>query len=325
LHQKRLKSRALYSFSKANTNFGQNNLNDKYEHTNWYYDIYDTYYNGTFNVKIEAPAGTNSSVCQDINSPHIPNMYFRIGQMSRSGGQYSRKDYDKNPYYFRFGRSVQSDFACGLTPKKLFQSFESSNSELDTNQVWEMDAKKSGDGFDISGKISTTVASYNNYFNYLTANSINVADECPDHFQIFALTAQNNATMAGKVTAGVANITWAFTDVMTKWKFTGSFNGTAWASGAKLVTSGSQPQTSGQAKRILDKDAEEEVKSWWAEHGKAVIGVVVGVVVLVGLKPQYLHTAREKNANISRFCSWSARSYSYAAESARTKLSTRKR
>jgi hypothetical protein len=274
-------------------------LNDKYEHTNWYYDIYDAYYNGTFGITIQAPEGTNSSVCQNVVSPIIPNMYFRIGQMSRSGGKYSRSDYDKNQYYFRFGRSVQSDFACGLTPKKLFQSFESSNSELDTNQVWTMDAKKSGDEFDISGKVSTTVASYNNYFNYLTANSINTADECPDHFQIFALTAQNNATMTGKVTAGVANITWAFTDVVTKWSITGSFNGTAWDSGAKLVTSGSQPQTSGEAKRIIDESA---VKSWWEEKGKIVIGVVVGVVVLVRHNPTVSNSASYKNTNFSRFC-----------------------
>lgn len=256
-------------------------MNDKYEHTNWYYDIYDAYYNGSFGIQIQAPEGTNSSVCQNVISPIIPDMYFRIGQMSRSGGKYSRKDYDKNQYYFRFGRGVQENYVCGFTPKKLFTSFESSNSELDTNQAWTMDAKKSGDGFDISGKISTTVASYNNYFNYLTANSINTADECPDHFQIFALTAQNNATMTGTVTAGVANITWSFTDVITNWSVTGSFNGTVFESGAKLVTSGSQPQTSGEAKRVVTgKDA---VKDDAKKVVKIAAGVVVVVVALVRL------------------------------------------
>lgn len=268
-------------FPLANSNAGQNNLNTKYEHTNWYYDIYDAYYNGTFGIKIQAPEGTNSSVCQNVISPIIPNMYFRIGQMSRSGGKYSRSDYDKNQYYFRLGRSVQNDYACGLTPKKLFQSFESSNSQLDTNQVWTMDAKKSGDEFDISGKVSTTVASYNNYFNYLTANSMNVPDECPDHFQIFALTAQNNATMTGKVTAGVANLTWSFTDVVTNWSVTGSFNGTVWDSGAKLVTSGSQPQTSGEAKRVGSTSA--DVKTDAKKVGTIAAIVVVVVVGVVSL------------------------------------------
>ncbi|TLD20977.1 hypothetical protein E2P81_ATG08641 [Venturia nashicola] len=265
----------------SNSNPGQNNLNDKYEHTNWYYDIYDAYYNGTFSITLQAPEGTNSSVCQNVVSPIIPDMYFRIGQMSRSGGKYSRKDYDKNQYYFRFGRGVQEDYACGLTPKKLFSSFESSNSQLDTNQAWTLDVKKNEDGFDISGKVSTTVASYNNYFNYLTANSLNTADECPDHFQIYALTAQNNATMSGRVTEGVANLTWAFTDVVTKWSISGSFNGTAFKKGAKLVTSGSQPQTSGEAKRIVTgKDATKDDAK---KVVKIAAGVVVGVVLLIAL------------------------------------------
>lgn len=115
----------------------------------------------------------------------------------------------------------------------------------------------------------------------MTANSINTADECPDHFQIFALTAQNNATMSGIVTEGVANITWSFTDVITKWTITGSFNGTAFDKGAKLVTSGSQPQTSGEAKRVVTGKA--AVKDDAKKVVKIAAGVVVRVVALVSL------------------------------------------
>jgi hypothetical protein len=227
-------------------------------------------------VNLEAPSGTDASLCTNVNGPTVPNVYFRIGQISRPGGFYNRKDYDKNQYYFRFGRSTAANYQCGLTPKKMFTSFESSNSNLENNQVWALDATKSGEQFNISGKITSSEASYNNYFNFLTANSNN----CPEHFQIYALSAKNKVTMTGSVDASIARISWEFTDTQTNWKVSGNFTGSWWDKGAKLDTSGTQPQTTGEAKRV---GRQYSAQSWWAKHGKVIIGVVVAVGVLVSL------------------------------------------
>lgn len=225
-------------------------------------------------MTLEPPA--SSSSCSKIVSQTINNAYFRVGELEKSNSTYSRKKYDTNQFYFRLGRSTSKDFRCPTTPNKLFTSFESSNSNLESRVVWKLEDKKSDDHFNISGSITTEKASFNNHFNYLTSSkpAENGSAACPTHFQVFALTKANNATMTGSVSASEAKLLWTFTDLNTHWTVKGNFSGTWWNQGAKLITTAAQPATTGQAVRIIPPR-----QSVWSKHrGYIVLGIVFGVV-----------------------------------------------
>lgn len=273
----------------AGNNAGQNNMNSRYTHTNWFYDIYDAYYNGSVSLKLDPPSGT---ACQGVETQSIPYSYFRIGQMSRSGAQYSRKSYDSNQFYFRLGRSTDgSGYACQYTPRKMFTSLESSNNGYDHLQVWTVSAKQNNGKYDISGSITSAYASENNYFNVLPFSSSNTTSDpnCPSHFAAATLTKDNKVTMNGTVDGTTANINWYFTDPATGWAITGTFNGTIWDSGAKLdlTNNPANPTTTGEAKRVECPDCKSDEgndESFFEEHEKSIIaGSVVGGVVFLAV------------------------------------------
>jgi hypothetical protein len=252
---------------------GQNNILTNYADANWFFDIYDAYYNGSITMTLTPPA--SQSKCSKITSKPINNTYFRIGAMERPGNStYSRKVYDYNNWYFRLGRNqIGSDYKCPVTPDKAFIGFESSNSNLETHVGWNLTGARSWGQHKISGVLSSDKASYNNHFNYLLS-----ADEeksgCPSHFQAFSLTQAYNVSMAGTASAAKVSITWSFTDVKTGWNVQGGFNGDAWSGGATLNVASDKPETMGQAKRVVPPN-----ESFWKKFGKIVIGVVVGGVV----------------------------------------------
>ncbi|KIW02442.1 hypothetical protein, variant [Verruconis gallopava] len=207
--------------------------------------------------------------------------------MSRTGGQYSRKDYDSNPFYFRLGRFTEGDsYSCQYTPRKMFASLESSNNGYDNLQVWTTTAKLNGDKYDISGSVTTTYANENNYFNVLPFASSNTTTEaeCPSHFYAATLLQDDKVTMNGSVSATSAEINWYFIDADLGWSVTGTFSGQAWDGGAKLDFSSNSPTpvTTGEAKRVNCDNCESE--TYVEKHEKSIIaGTVVGGVVFLSV------------------------------------------
>lgn len=260
-------------------------MNPKYRHINWYYDIYDAYYNGSVSLKLTPPPG---APCEKVETQAVPYSYFRIGQMSRPDGKYSRKDYDNNPYYFRIGRSNGAEGYCDYTPKKMFTSLESSNNGYDHTQVWTVKSAKDGQKFNISGNINTAYANENNYFNVLPFASSNTTREetCPSHFHAATMNKDFKVTMNGTVDEKNAIINWYFVDQESGWNVTGTFNGTWWDGGAKLDLSSSDslPATSGEADRVKCENCDDD-ESFVEKHEKKIIGgaVVGGVVILATL------------------------------------------
>jgi hypothetical protein len=252
---------------------GKNNILSPYINANWFFDTYDAYFNGSFTITLSPPANTPS--CQKTTSQLITNAYFRIGQLEiPTNLTFSRKKYDDNPFYFRFGRNqIGSRFACPTTPNKAFIGFESSNSNLEDHGVWKLNSTKANDGFNISGRVTTVKANYNNHFNYLPTKA-EQKPGCPSHFQAFTLTEAYNVSMNGTVTASLAKISWSFVDVRTMWTVQGTFTGVWWDQGAKLVVSQKDIVTTGQAKRILPKKV-----SFWSKWGSIVIYSVIGGLV----------------------------------------------
>jgi hypothetical protein len=217
----------------------------------------------------------SQSNCPKITSKSINETYLRIGAAERSGNEtYSRKVYDSNTWYFRLGRNqIGSSYKCPTTPDKAFIGFESSTSELETHVAWNLTGAQSWGHHIISGVLQSDKASYNNHFNYLLSTDEQKSG-CPTHFQAFALTKAYNVSMNGTAAAASASISWYFTDVKTGWHVQGNFNGNAWSGGATLDVSKSQPDTFGQAKRVVPPN-----ESFWKKFGAIVIGVVVGGVV----------------------------------------------
>jgi hypothetical protein len=240
--------------------------------SNWFFDIYDAYWNGSISMTLTPPSGSS---CSKLTSQTINNTYFRIGAMNRTGNAtYSRSTYDTvNDFYFRLGRNqIGSDYKCPSTPNKAFIGFESSNSNLENHVAWNLSGQQSWGHHIISGNLNSDKASYNNHFNYLLTTAEQKAG-CPSHFQAFTLTKANNVTFSGTVAAAKADISWSFTDVITKWTVEGNFTGAAWTEGATLNVATSSPETFGEAKRVTSNE------TFWKKFGKIVIGVVVAVVV----------------------------------------------
>jgi hypothetical protein len=235
-------------------------------------------------LKLTPPAG---APCESVETQAHPYSYFRVGQMSRPDGKFSRKEYDNNPFYFRLGRFNGAEGYCDYTSKKAFASLESSNNGYDQTKVWSVKSERSGDSFNISGSIDAPYANENNYFNVLPFASSNTTREltCPSHFYAATMNKDYNITMNGTIGEKTAIVHWYFVDVDTKWSVVGTFNGTWWDGGAKLDLSSpdSAPSTSGEAERVKCEHCEEE--SFVEKHEKKIIAgsVVVGVAIIAAL------------------------------------------
>lgn len=270
-------------------NPGQNNFNHKFRHTNWYFDVYDAYYNGSLQINLDPPAG---APCVPVSTTNVPYSYFRIGQMKRGGGKYSRNDYDSNKLYFRLGRTTNTDYSCQFTPRKTFASFESSNNGLDHQKVWDVESSLSGDNqYDLKGSITTQYANMNNYFNVLPFASSNTTNDerCPSHFYMPTLNNADEVTMDGQVNATGAKVHFKLTDSETKWTVNVVFEGTAWDQGAKLdfASKSAVPVTTGEAKRVecanCDNDDEdfEEAQEHKAHNKGMIVGAIIGGIVFI--------------------------------------------
>ncbi|KAF2419611.1 hypothetical protein EJ08DRAFT_702791 [Tothia fuscella] len=263
-------------------NSTRNTLSNSTANTNWVFDIYDAYYNGTFSVKLE-PDSNNQTIssCATFQSQKLNDGYLRIG--SSTHGNASRSKYDTNPYYFSFGRTFKGD--CPATPNKLFQHFESSNDNLEQPDAWNLTVAKKDNKFELAGSIGSGKASFNNYFNYLVnttdagfpAKNGTVKSNCPSYIKKRTMTSANQVSMKATIDATSATMSWSFIDPTTGYKVTGSFEGKIWKDGAHLDMSSNNIATTGQSKRIVPP----KPKNFLADNLKYFILAAVIVFILL--------------------------------------------
>lgn len=225
---------------------------------NWYFDIYDAYFNGSFSLVFDPPS--NQSQCPQVVSQVTPDAYLRIGQMSHDNR--SRKAYDSNPYYFRLGRTFPNQ-SCSSMPNNMYFDFESSNDDLLQSQVWTAKAKKapSGDAFELSAEITTTKANKHNYLNYdvfsKDFNGTNRSSSCPDGFYMRSMLMADGVSLTATVSPAGAQFSLTMSGSRARWEYwpvgwvaRGSFKGVWWDKGARLITTGQELATEGAAERI---------------------------------------------------------------------------
>lgn len=246
--------------------------------TNWDFDVYDAYYNGTFTLGLQ-PDANNSDLaqCLSLNSYTISDAYFRIGPQTRNG--LSRASYDSNPFYFAFGQT-QNSIQCPQIHNNLYASLESSNDLLVYGRPWVVQAvKKGSDTFQLTGSVTSPRASYNNYYNYLVNTTDteyqNTTDGCPVYFSKKTITSVNQLTMSATVDATGATVTWSFFDPDVGYNITGFFMGNWWMKGAKLDFSSSKIETIGQSKRVvtIPKTAIQKNLKW------IILGSIVAAII----------------------------------------------
>jgi hypothetical protein len=243
-------------------------------------EVFDVYYNGTFTITL-TPSASNNSVlgCPTLTSQTIPNAFLRLGPQTNHN--VTRSSYgDNNTYYFHFGRSLP-DEKCPYTANKAFVNFESSNDNLDHGQIWTLNQKKSGDTFALDGSLTSTAASYNNFFNYVvntTGSDAPYKSGCPPTFSIKTLLANSGTKMNATVSAAAASMAFEFTDPKTGYTIQGSFEGKHWEQGPKLLLTGEQISTEGEVPHVKPRAPK---KGFWGTYGKWI----VSSSVLLGLIP----------------------------------------
>ncbi|KAH7122282.1 hypothetical protein B0J11DRAFT_334744 [Dendryphion nanum] len=266
-----------------------NYMTTKIPTINWGMEIFDAYYNGSFSLTVTPPTSNSTFNCPELKSQTIPNMYLRLGPQSNR--DINRKNYgDENSYYFQFGRSI-FERDCPQTPNKAFVNFESSNDNLQQAQVWTLKQTKNGDKFDLEGSLTSNLASYNNYWNYVVnttgtdapyPNPVYPQIRCPRTFSLRTILANAGARMAATVTAKEAKMNFEFTDTEVGYKITGSFTGQHWEKGPKILFDKDTIQTTGEVPhvkpRVTKKSATDGFLKW----------VIIGVSIGVGLLAVYL-------------------------------------
>ncbi|PSN69025.1 hypothetical protein BS50DRAFT_586389 [Corynespora cassiicola Philippines] len=283
-----------YSYYYIEENYGLrkdvNYLSTLYPHVSWEMEILDAYYNGSMTLTLTPSAPNATYDCPELKSQEITDMFLRIGPQAR--GNVSRESYgDKNPYYFHFGRTIFKE-NCPFTPNKAFVNFESSNDNLQSPQIWTLNQKKSGDTFELDGTLTNTLASYNNFWNYLvnvttfyngsTAGSD--ADypvkTCPTTFSKKALRANTGAKMNATITATSADLTFSFHDEKAPgWTITGSFSGKHWEQGPRVLFDRDTIMTEGETVHVKPRAPKPGT---WDKFGKYVaIGAAVFVVLII--------------------------------------------
>ncbi|KAF2017176.1 hypothetical protein BU24DRAFT_145121 [Aaosphaeria arxii CBS 175.79] len=246
-------------------------------------EVLDAYYNGTFNVTLTPPSENSTYLeCPELHSQIIPNAFLRIGPQSRNN--VTRDVYgDENSFYFHFGRTLR-DAKCPLTANKAFVNFESSNDELHKSQGWKLQQTKiNGNEFELQGEFLSTVAQYNNYWNYVVNNT--GTDQgyplgCPHQFSMTTLSAKVKPRMSASVSVEEARMEFSFMDSNNGYLISGSFQGKHWTEGPKILFDKETIQTEGEVPHVKPRAPE---KSWWDKYGKYIIigGCILGILVLV--------------------------------------------
>ncbi|KAF2689335.1 hypothetical protein K458DRAFT_484090 [Lentithecium fluviatile CBS 122367] len=248
----------------------------------WQMEVTDTYYNGSFSMTLTPPSKNDTFDCPTLQSQTIPNMFLRLGPQSK--GNVSRAAYgDNNPYYMHFGRTIfEQD--CPKTENKAFVNFESSCDNLEQAQIWNLTANREGEKWTLEGELTSTVASYNNFYNYLvntTGSDNSYPTSCKLHFQIQSMLAKTAAKFNATVTPDKADLSFSFTDTETQWQVQGSFSGTHWEKGPKLLFSSDKIETEGQVEHVKPR-APKDRRLWIDKYLKYIL-IAVGVVVLIGI------------------------------------------
>ncbi|KAK5049435.1 hypothetical protein LTR84_004364 [Exophiala bonariae] len=193
------------------------------------YDL--AWYNGTTTLTLTG----NPSECPDVTFEPLKND-FGIGGVTVPGNaSLDRSKYDTNPYYFNFPSK---------TGKDIRVSFESSSDYYyDETQFWDLQATKSGDGYDLTGQWIGTRPSDNNYYHPTTA-CWNGGDFWPNngekssgetwHWDLTGHISPDSASVT-------IDMTWITQPDGIEWHTIIHYNGTAWTKGARLVTSGDAP------------------------------------------------------------------------------------
>ncbi|KAF1963168.1 hypothetical protein CC80DRAFT_531005 [Byssothecium circinans] len=253
---------------------------------NWALEIFDAYYNGTLTLTLTPPPSNATYNCPLLTSTTLPDAYLRLGPSSR--GSLSRSAYgDKNPFYFQLGRSIFTE-TCPVTPNKVSVNFESSNDNTENAQVWSLAApkKEGADTWKIEGSLSSTKASYNNYWNYIVnttgAEATYPKRTCPTVFSLRTLLANTGAKMNGSVTAASADVGFSFLDPETKWTVSGAFSGKHWGKGARVVFDKEGIVTEGQAAEHVKPRKPAGRRSFMSRYGKYIF-IAVGVVAGLGV------------------------------------------
>lgn len=247
----------------------------------WEMEVLDAYYNGSFSITLGPSSNSSKSDCPQVKSEEIKDMFLRIGPQSR--GNVSRETYgDKNSYYFHFGRTI-FDVDCPKTPGKAFVNFESSNDNLEHAQVWTLTQAKNNDKFTLGGSLTSSFASYNNFWNYIvnTTADTTYPSRCPSKFSLRTLTSNTSATMNATITASSADLSFSFTDPETHYTITGSFSGKHWETGPKILFDKDAISTEGQTEHVKPR-ARKDRRMWIDKYGKWVF-IGVGVVVVIFL------------------------------------------
>jgi hypothetical protein len=169
-----------------------------------------------------------------------------------------------------------------------FPRFEtnSSNSFFYWGQYWTLDAVKNGDGFDISGNLTTTKAGGE------TDLLINFPPGCPEgstgvSYEKSPLVASDQVSMAGHVSSQVANVIFTISNFSMRDDGNGqqiqlpgelkfNFTGVWWADGAALVTTEPYPKSNG-----VKAKPPPNAHISGAQLGRIIGGAIGGVLFLV--------------------------------------------
>lgn len=233
-------------------------------------EVLDAYYNGTFTLTLTPPSSNITySACPTLKSQTIPNAFLRLGPQSNRN--VSRQSYgDKNSYYFHFGRTISGE-NCPYTANKAFINFESSNDELENPQAWTVSQKKNGDKFELGGELTSTLAQYNNFWNYVvntTGTDSPYNASCPTLFSLRTLMAGTGAKMNATVSASEASMQFEFTDTQFGYVISGSFTGQHWAEGPKILFDKDAIQTEGDVPHVKPRAPK---KGFMEKYGKYIV------------------------------------------------------
>jgi len=209
----------------------------------------DAMYNGTVKVKVDGCG------IQTFQSPW--NYTLRVGGTGPvSGTNITRSHYDMNSVFLAITYYVPDDdsAADNMTSTADFE-IQTSTSELEYGQPWDVKATTSGDGYDISGHLVSN--RYNDINQYLTSSINNCSGfytgwDYKTHFLIQDCNVEY-ANITGHVSPTKASLTVTFrifahpNDPIYTFDFEGN-----WAQGGKLVTTGSTLATDGKIEDETD-------------------------------------------------------------------------
>jgi hypothetical protein len=216
--------------------------------------------------------------------------------MNLPGSNISRSDWDANKFYFSLASVWSSaDPNCGqqfsgIACNDSFQ-FLSSSPDLYFSQGWTANAQKNGDGYDISGNLSTIKVNGDNKFKfYQPACSTypqGATIQASEATRILVLSKEDDVGMTGNVNPTTAKAT---ITVSNRWDgdtylnatLTVKFNGTWFTSGAKLDNSGPYPATSGKSTFVPPPSSDSSTSGKITKYLKIIIPAV-GAVALFSL------------------------------------------